>query len=612
MTTEGESIAPLPVKGEEDSVDDPMAYDSGFDSSEFKRSFALNYKMKKKPKVLFAMALGFPEFDGILDRPPISTIKRKELNDQYVPKAEDYKNEIKRRAHYFMNDSEESNYYTDQLKRSHPLKTKRSSIVLPQPNQWLNTQLKKWLTERPMNPSDNDVRFLRYQIKRALDFLTSDVTDTINGQDVLQEFPVLPTPADAPLDGPAITGGPNGNGEVKPSIPITETIMASTSHSSSNVTQNLGIIETEPYLYSTSHDSDVYKLSAAGTYLLKDKQPRILFAMAQGIPELQTMIEAATHNIVKRKEVTEEFMPRAEDYRYEIKRRANYFMNMEEQKNYYTQDLETKNPLENMRGIVTLPQPAQWKVHALKQWLQERPLKPNDRDSKFLHASIKKCTNALNEAVLKDPTLTQHGVKRTASMMMAASELSSAFHDGSGGLVDGPLMQVLTKQDAILGAVKKQNQQQSILNKITILTQSIMGYNQEISILCSDHNNIENRILTVEMKIAEAPDAEENLKKLIAKHEERKAEVDSKIKALEEKIATVRVEIEVHDEALQVLDLSTAAAPEPAAASEEEEASGEPPKKKARTGPSEFELPESNSQGLVEESEENTEIAVVV
>ena len=610
MATEGESIAPPPppvvpveavkpeplpveaVKAEAvvESVgltEDPMSYTSSFDSNEFKRSFALNYKMKKKPKVLFAMALGFPEFDGILDRPPISTIKRKELNDQYVPKAEDYKNEIKRRAHYFMNDSEESSYYTDQLKRPHPLKTKRSSIVLPQPNQWLNTQLKKWLTERPLNPNDNDVRFLRYQIKRALDYLTSDVTNTVNGQDVLQEFPVLPTPADAPLDGPAITGGPNGDGEMKPSIPITETIMASTSHSSSNVTQNLGTIETEPYLYSTAHDSDVYKLSAAGTYLLKGKQPRILFAMAHGIPDLQTMIENATHNLVKRKEVTEEFMPRAEDYRYEIKRRANYFMNMEEQKNYYIQDLETKNPLENMRGIVTLPQPAQWKVHALKQWLAERPLKPDDRDSKFLHASIKKCTNALNEAVLKDPSLTQHGTKRSASMMLAASELSTAFHDGSvhGGLVDanGPLMQVLAKQDAILGAVKKQNQQQSILNKITILTQSIMGYNQEISILRSTHNDIENRILTVEMKIAENPDAEEGLKKLIGKHEKRKAEVDAKIRDLEEKIAGVRIEINEQNDAIENIDnldeKGTGGETVPAAEALTE---GEPPNKKLK------------------------------
>jgi hypothetical protein len=597
---EGTTSAPEEVK-DETPGDDPMSYESGFDSSEFKRSFALNYNMKKKPKVLFAMALGFPEFDGILDKPPVSTIKRKELNDQYVPKAEDYKNEIKRRAHYFMNDSAESSYYTDQLKRPHPLKTKRSSIVLPQPNQWLNTALKKWLTERPLNPNDNDVRFLRYQIKRALDFLTSDVTNTVNGQDVLQEFPVLPTPADAPLDGPAITGGANGEGEVKLSVPITETIMASTSHSSSNVTQNLGVIETEPYLYTTDHDSDVYKLSAAGTYLLQGNQPRTLFAMAHGIPELQGMIEGATNNLVKRKEVTEEFMPRAEDYRYEIKRRANYFMNMEEQKNYYVQDLEIKNPLENMRGIVTLPQPAQWKVHALKQWLTERALKPNEKDTQFLQASIKKCTNALNEAVMKDPSLTQHGVKRSSSMMLASSE--------NFPIIDGPLMQVLAKQDAILGAVKKQNQQQSILNKITILTQSIMGYNQEISILRSTHNEIENRLLNVEMKIAENPDSADAFKKIIEKQEERKADVDSDTKELEEKIAAVRAQVEEQNEKLQSIDIEIeeSAAPPLVPAPTE----GEPPRKKTKTEPTEEEEQEADMEEINYQEEEESEKAEV-
>ena len=548
MATDGPNIEVVKENG--DAAGDPMAYSSSFDSEEFKRSFALNYELKEKPKVLFAMALGFPEFDGILDRPPISTIKRKELNDQYIPKAEDYKNEIKRRAHYFMNDVEESNYYTEQLKRPHPLKTKRSSIVLPQPNQWLNTQLKKWLTERPLNPDDKDVKFLRYQIKRALDFLTSDVTNTVNGQDVLQEFPVLPTPADAPLDGPAITGGV-GNGETKVSVPITETIMASNPHSSSNVSLSLGDLETDQFVYSTDHDSADYKLSAAETFVLKGKQPRILFAMAHGIPELQSLIEKTTQNLVKRKEVTEEFMPRAEDFRYEIKRRANYFMNMEEQKSYYVQELEIKNPLENMRGIVTLPQPAQWKVHALKQWLAERPLKPDERDVKFLNTSIKQCTKALTDAVIKDPTLTQHGVKRSATMMLSG-EITSALTEGN--LTGGPLMQVLAKQDAILGAVKKQNQQQSILNKITVLTQSIMGYNQEISIKQSTLGDIQNRILTVEMKVAENPAAEEGLKTIIAKHEASKSEVESQIKLLEEKIADVRAQIDTQNEALNTID----------------------------------------------------------
>jgi len=292
---------------------------------------------------------------------------------------------------------------------------------------------------------------------------------------------------------------------------------------------------------------------------------------------------------------------------------------MDEQKIYYVQNLESKNPLENMRGIVTLPQPAQWKVHALKQWLAERPLKPDDRDMKFLQASIKQCTDALSDAVMKDPSLTQHSVgKRTASMMIAGGELSSAIGEGAVtqsavslvGTSMSPLMQVLAKQDAILGAVKKQNQQQSILNKITILTQSIMGYNQEISILRSTHNDIENRILTVEMKIAELPSAEEGLKKIIEKHEERKAGVDSKIKVLEEKIASVRADIDTQNEGLKNIDEDD----------DEEEATAEveiepPAAKKAKEEEQEYELEEQQvdddnnyHQGVVVHQEEHAEV----
>jgi len=555
--------------------EDPMGYVSNHDSDEFKRSFALNYQLRKKPKCLFAMALGFPEFHGILDRPPISTIKRKELNDQYIPKAEDYKQEIKRRAHYFMNDEDESKFYTEELKRPHPLKTKRSSIVLPQPNQWLNTQLKSWLVDRPMKPNDNDTKFIRFQIKRALDFLTSEGIG--DSQDVLQEFPVVATPADAPLDGPAAVAAATNDGDVvhKPIVPITEAIMATPP--SSSITPTLDEIETAPYMYSSDPDSEEFKLSAAGTFLLKGGQPRILFTLAQGIPELQSMVVNSTYNLVKRKEVTEDFMPRAEDYRYEIKRRAHFFMNMEDHANYYTQELKVKNPLENLRGIVTLPQPAQWKVHALKAWLAERPLKPDQRDLDFLTNAIKKCTDALTEAVMKDPSLTSNNVssKRSAAVMMMSSAGgggAAAAADFSQQLImnaetiqgatsfvgDSPLMQVLAKQDAILGAVNKQNQQQSILNKITILTQSTMGYQQELSLLRSTRNDIENRILSVEMKIAEAPSAEDALNKIIAKQEERMAGVNVEIKEIDGKIASIRAEIELHNQELKNINDDTA------------------------------------------------------
>jgi hypothetical protein len=232
-------------------------------------------------------------------------------------------------------------------------------------------------------------------------------------------------------------------------------------------------------------------------------------------------------------------------------------MNMEEQQHYYTQELKVKHPLENMRGVVSIPQPNQWKLQALKAWLVERPLKPNQTDIDFLKSAIKKCMDALSDAVSKDPTLSQAGLgKRPSSVLMTGGDLL-----GTSGLVGGPsLMEVISKQDAILNAVSRQSKQQTILNKITILTQSNMGYQQEISSLRSTLNDIENRILTIEMKIAETPSTEANLTKLITKQEERKKDVESKIEALEEQIASVKEKIDVHHQELQELEAAAAAA----------------------------------------------------
>jgi hypothetical protein len=534
--SETETPKPDPIE------EDPTAYVSPEDTDEFKRSFALNYALRKKPKALFAMAMGFPEFQGILERPPLSTIKRKELNEHYIPKAEDFKHEIKRRSHFFMNSTDEANFYTEDLKRSHPLKTKRSSIVMPQPNQWLNTQLRSWLMEKPLKPNDNDTRFIRFQIKRALEYLTSESGD--GGPEVLRDLPFEPTPLDAPLDGPIGTVS-------NVSAPVTAAIIASPP--ASHITPAPGEIDTANYVYPSNIDSDEYKLSAAETFLLRGSKPRVLFALALGIPELQAMVESATFSLVKRKEVTEDYVPRAEDYRYEIKRRAHCFMNAEDQVAYYVSELKMKNPLENMRGVVSLPQPNQWKLQALKSWLIERPLKPDVRDLEFLKAAIQKCMEALSEAVTKDPTLTQGSQgKRSSSVLTGTDLLGTSTLDAPSSRAS--LMEVMAKQDAILGAVSHQAKQQTILNKVTILTQTNMGYQQEVTSLRSTLNDIENRILTVEMKIAETPSAESSLKKIITKQEERKAGVDAKIKELEAQIAYGKEKIDALNKELQEME----------------------------------------------------------
>jgi hypothetical protein len=363
---------------------------------------------------------------------------------------------------------------------------------------------------------------------------------------------------DFSMDGPV--AGVEG-GDV--SAPITAAIIASPP--ASHITPSPEDIDTDTYLYLSPGDSDEYKLSAAETFLLRGSKPRVLFSLALGVPELQAMVESATFNLVKRKEVTEDYVPRAEDYRYEIKRRAHCFMNMDDQVSYYVQDLKMKNPLENMRGVVSLPQPNQWKLQALKSWLVERPLKPDTRDLEFLRNAIQKCMDALSEAVTKDPSLTQGPLgKRSSSAILTGGDLlgTSTLETGASR---ASIMEVIAKQDAILGAVSRQAKQQTILNKITILTQSNMGYQQEVASLRSTLNDIENRIMTVELKIDETPSSEAKLKKIISQQEERKAEVKGQIQELEAQIANTKATIDTHQEELAVLEKESEALPSPSA-----------------------------------------------
>lgn len=555
-------------------VHDPCSYASPTDTADYKRSFALNYQLRKKPKVLFAMAMGFPEFHGILDRPPLSTIKRKELNDHFIPKAEDFKQEIKRRSHFFMNSGDEASFYTDELKRSHPLKTKRSSIVLPQPNQWLNTQLKAWLSERPLKPTEDDTKFIRFQIKRVLDYLAKEGADGVSPE-VLRELPIVATPTDVDI-GPeaiaaatgvpaaAVAAGTMGGGLVGGG----GSAAASMAAGLTEITPTMADIDTEPFVYSAPGDTEEYKRSAAETFLQKGGKPRILFALAMGMPEYSEMLQTAAYSLVKRKEVTEDYIPRADDYRFEIKRRAHFFMNVEEEVTYYTHEMKLKNPLENMRGIVSLPQPNQWKLQALKLWLNERPLKPNHKDAEFLTTAIQKCIDALKVAVSNDPSLSQSlsGNKRHSSVLLN-------MLDPSMGTIGGPpggasLGQIMSKQDSILNALRTQTKQQALLNKITLLTQSCMGYQQELASLRSTGNEIESRILNVEVKIAETPSgSHDGLKAIIAKQEDLMASVKGQIQDVEGKVASLHADIQAHQEELAQVTAAAAEAENAAAAS---------------------------------------------
>lgn len=501
------SVKTETIPGAPGSVDtEPYLYACDADSDEFKRSYAGNFLARKKPKSLFVMTLGLPEFNGILDRPPLSVIKRKDLNEAYVPKADDFKHEVKRRAHFFMNIEEEANYFTEELKRNHPLKTRRNKIVLPQPNQWLNTNLKKWLVDRPMKPNDKDIAFLQAEVTKALAFLGNESLIEANDSVlILPKTPKVSTPVIMPVA----------------TTPVIPTALS------------LPSLPADEHSYTSVADTDEFKRSAAMTYNKLNSKPRVVIAMALGMIEYQGLLDRPPFSLAKRRDLTDDFMPRAEDYRYEIKRRAHFFMNSEEEALYFTKELKKKHPLENMRGVVNLPQPSQWKIQALRGWLSERPLKPNKEDSAFIQESMQKILESLEIVVDREKIKLENSNLKSASKMPWGTANASGPGAASASGKEELLVECVTKQDAILGAVHKQNRQQTILNKITILNQAISGYQQDITSLRSTLNDMENRILTVEMKIAEGPDASERLIAIVSSQKEAKNEVEKKVKELQ-------------------------------------------------------------------------------
>jgi DNA repair exonuclease SbcCD ATPase subunit len=196
----------------------------------------------------------------------------------------------------------------------------------------------------------------------------------------------------------------------------------------------------------------------------------------------------------------------------------------------------------------------------------ERPLKPNKQDAAFLHESINKFLDALNTVVQKemaqgvlDTTPSSKRVPHQIKLPWATSDTNSVGSNHSGAPSSSKrretmLLECISKQDAILSAVTKQTQQQTILNKVTVLTQAITGYQQEISSLRSTVNDTENRILTVEMRIAEAPESEQRLSLIVAKQQLAKDQAEAKLKELQQLISEARQKIEGHTNELDELE----------------------------------------------------------
>ena len=136
--------------------------------------------------------------------------------------------------------------------------------------------------------------------------------------------------------------------------------------------------------------------------------------------------------------------------------------------------------------------------------------------------------------------------KKNAKLPWATGDMQvmGGLDGGMDGKQHAMLLECISKQESILGAVAKQASQQGLLNRITVLTQAVSGYQQEISSLRNTLSATENRIHEVEIKIAEIPGAEQRLSMVIAKQQEVKNDLEIKIKELQHVIIENRKKIE--------------------------------------------------------------------
>jgi hypothetical protein len=133
-----------------------LSYSDYLDTEDFVRSLVENHiKHGSSTPVLFTMALGFPEYDKMLENPPFSETRKKQFTKHFRPTNQMMMHEVQRRAHFIaeLTPDDEPN----------PFK-KFGKIVLPKPAQWSREKLIKWLKENLLEWKLSDLAYMQQHI----------------------------------------------------------------------------------------------------------------------------------------------------------------------------------------------------------------------------------------------------------------------------------------------------------------------------------------------------------------------------------------------------------------------------------------------------------------
>ena len=137
-------------------LSDKLMYDDYVDSEEFFRSVVKNHqKHDNSTGVLFCMALGFPEYDRMLENPPFSETRKKQYTKHFRPSNQMMMHEVQRRAFFIAELGEQD--------ATNPF-MRHGKIVLPKPAQWSREKLIKWLKENLLEWKLSDMAYMQHHI----------------------------------------------------------------------------------------------------------------------------------------------------------------------------------------------------------------------------------------------------------------------------------------------------------------------------------------------------------------------------------------------------------------------------------------------------------------
>jgi hypothetical protein len=145
---------------------DEFMYTDAHDTEIHKRSAAYQFVHVHAQSIasVFAMVIGIPKYEGILEKEPFSSEKRKDYTKVFKPTNEQLIKEILRRAYFFEKEFETMDSNAKGDLSLHPNVNKRGIAKTPQPQAWTQPKLIAWLKERPLKPNQQDKEFFEKSI----------------------------------------------------------------------------------------------------------------------------------------------------------------------------------------------------------------------------------------------------------------------------------------------------------------------------------------------------------------------------------------------------------------------------------------------------------------